>query len=368
MNPLNNSNTSQTNSSKPPENVGSADTANLEKNVEKKKNVTLQILTIVGVLLALGIIALIIISVNNSSNLFGNISKLFSGKNSSSTSSNTTTSSNKTIVAPLASLSMTCGSAGQINIAWKAAPNTSSSYSVDGYITDTVSKSRVYTFSPEYVNSSGGTFVWTGANYKDNYSATAWVQSSTGVESSPITSAILNSSTCSSKTVAVTVGTLSCNNFAVTQNGASGTTFTEGSSAPVEIVSGITDSISTAKLDYSKASWSVSPTSGTLTPSSSGNSASWEVPSTISGTSEKFTISLSGVTDNTGAKLSTPCTVILTVDAASTTVLPNTGFDVPTYMLIAVGFILLIIGLIYSYFTDMISLNIHKKKIVKRFR
>lgn len=366
MNPLNNSNTSQTNPSKPPEKVGGEDTANLEKNVEKKKNITLQILTVVGVFLALGIIALIIVSANNSSNLFGNIGKLFTSKKS--TTSKNSTFSNTTTVAPLASLSMTCGSAGQINIVWKAAPNTSSSYSVDGYITDTVSKNRVYTFSPEYVNSSGGTFVWTGANYKDNYSATAWVQSSSGVESSPITSAILNSSTCSSQTVAVTKGSLSCNNFVVTQNGVSGTTFTAGSSSPVEITSGIKDTLSTANIDYSKALWSVSPLSGTLTPSSSGNSASWQLPSTVSGSYEEFTISLSGVTDNTGAQLSAPCTVVLTVDAQSTSVLPNTGFDVPTYMLIAVGFILLIVGLVYSYFTDIISLNIHKRKIVKRIK
>ncbi len=366
MNPLNNSNTSQTNSSKPPEKVEGSDTANLEKNVEKKKNITLQILTVVGVFLALGIIALIIISANNSSNLFGNIRKLFAGKNS--TSSNTTTFSNTTTVAPLASLSMTCGSAGQINIVWKAPPNVSSLDSVNGYITDTVSKNKVYTFSPEYVNSAGGTFVWTGANYNDNYSTTAWIQSSTGVESFPITSAILNSSTCSAKTVAVAKGSLSCNNFIVTQNGVSGTTFTAGSSSPVEITSGIKDTLATANIDYSKALWSVSPLSGTLTPSSSGNSVSWQLPSTVSGSSENFTISLSGVTDNTGAQLSAPCTVVLTVDAQSTAVLPNTGFDVPTYMLIAIGFILMVVGLIYSYFTDIISLNIHKKKIIKRFK
>ncbi len=170
------------------------------------------------------------------------------------------------------------------------------------------------------------------------------------------------SGTTSSKTTTTTTtttkDTLSCNTFSITQNGASVSSIS--STSPLSIQSGITSS-SGSQINYSNALWSVN--TGTISPSSSKSSAQWTAPSNLSnGTT--LTISLSGVTDSTGATLSSPCSVTLNI---STAVLANTGFDLPTYVVFYTGLFFVLSGLIYYIFSsDQIMVLEFRRRIKRR--
>ncbi len=255
-------------------------------------------------------------------------------------------SSSSATINALSSLSLSCASGG-IKISWSVPSGTSSIDSIDGYVTDTNTSSNVYTIPSQQARSYS--LVWKGGNNKDTYTTTAWIQNASGQKSQTLTSSPLDSSSCS--TSFSSSGSLSCNNFVVTQNGNTGNTVT--SSSPVSISSGITSS-DNSSINYSNATWSTS--SGTLTPTSSNSAASW---SNGTNTSSSVTITLSNVTDTNGATLSSPCSVTLTVDNLSN--LPATGFEIPTYVLFVLGFIFILLGLMYSLY-----LNISKDANFKR--
>ena len=253
-------------------------------------------------------------------------------------------------IAALSSLSLSCASGG-INISWSVPSGTSSTYNVDGYVTDTTTSSNVYTMPSQQAIS--GSLIWKGSNNKDTYTATAWIQNSSGQKSQTLVSSPLNSSSCT--TSSPPSGSLSCNSFIVTQNGNTGDTVT--SSSPVNISSGITSS-DNSSINYSNASWSA--TSGNLTPSNSNSAAIW---SNGASSSQTVTITLSNVTDTNGAALSSPCSVVLTVDRSST--LPSTGFETPTYTLFGLGFLFILLGLMYSLYLDIVKNIKFRRKIIK---
>ncbi len=343
------------------------------KLAKKRKN-TFRILIVTGLLILAGLTVLIAINFNKTHVGSNNTNAHAQTPPTSVSTSSSSSSTSSTIIAALSSLKLSCtANSSGLTTTWVAPSGTPSSYTVNGYISDvTISKQDIYTFNPESTSSLSGTFTWSGNN-KDTYYSTAWTQNSNGTKSSIITSNNLDASQCvttssSSSTASTTSPSLVCNNFAVTSNGSISTTFQAGSTAPAEIQSGITDSNSSATLNYSNAQWQVSPQDGTLTPSSSGNSATWNIPSSLSGSSPvQYTVSLSGVTDSVGNSLKNPCTVVLTVDPTSTA-LPNTGTDYPTYILFALGMSILLMGLIYGYYNDLLIVNGFKRRIVKRTR
>ena len=259
-------------------------------------------------------------------------------------------SSPSSTINALSSLSLSCASGG-IKISWSVPSGTSSTYNVDGYVTDTTTSSNVYTMPQQ--QASSGSLVWKGANNKDTYTATAWIQNSSSQKSQTLVSSPLNSSSCT--TSFSSSGSLSCNSFVVTQNGNTGDTVS--SSSPVNISSGITSS-DNSSINYSNATWSAS--SGTLTPANSNSSASW---SNGSNSSSTVTITLSNVTDSNGATLSSPCSVVLTVDSSSN--LPSTGFETPTYVLFGLGFLFILLGLMYSLYLDTVKNSNFKRKIIR---
>ena len=253
-----------------------------------------------------------------------------------------------TSISPLSSISLACATTG-INISWKVPSGTSSTDSVSGYITDTTTSSNVYNIPLQ--NPTSGSLLWTGSNGKDTYNVTGWIQNSAGQKSQTITSSLLNSSTCNSST-----NTLSCNSFVVTQNGNTGDTVNSTSS--VTISSGITSS-NNSSINYSNANWTA--TSGNITPSNSNSSAVWSNGNNKSNT---VTVSLSRVTDSNGGTLSSPCSVVLTIDNSSN--LPATGFDTPTYVLFLVGIFTLILGFVYLFYLDKFKGVNLKRKVLKK--
>ena len=335
----------------------------LALEVARKRKRIFNVLIVTGILIVVGVISLIVLNFNtkiNNGNIHAQTPPTTTSTSSTSTSSSTSSSST---VPALSSATLTCGTNNNITAGWTIPSGVSSSDTVNGYITDTTVSKQVYTLSPQTISGTSGSYNWTGSNGKDTYSFTGWIQDSSGDKSSTVTSSNLDSSTCSSL-ASTSTPVLSCNTFTVTQNGQSGTTFQIGST-PVNIQSGITDSSSTATIDYSNAQWSMTPQGGSLAPSSNNQSATWTLPSSISGPSQQYTVSLSGVTDSNGNSLSSPCTVVLTVDSGSTSNLPNTGFDLPTYIMLGVGFLIMFLGLSYAYVNGLLTKKAFKKRMLR---
>ena len=337
----------------------------LASEVAKKRRRVFNVLIVVGILIIVGVISLIVLNFKtklNSGNIHAQTPPTSTSTSSTSTSSTSTSSST---VPALTSATLTCSSNNTLLAGWTIPSGTSLSDTVNGYITDTTVSKQVYTLSPQPISGTTGSYTWTGTNGKDTYSFTGWIQDSSGNKSSPLTSSTIDSSTCSSL-ASTSTPALSCNTFTVTQNGQSGTTFQVGSS-PVDIQSGITDSSSTATIDYSNSQWSTTPQAGSLTPSSNNQSATWALPSSITGSSQQYTLSLSGVTDSNGNSLSSPCTVVLTVQSTNSA-LPNTGFDLPTYIMLVGGFFIIFIGLIYAYINGLLTKKTFKRKMLKSIK
>ena len=333
-------------------------------DVARKRKRIFNVLIVTGILIIVGVISLIVLNFNTKLNN-GNINAQTPPTSSTTSSSSTTSTSTSTSSVPaLTSATLTCSTNNNIIAGWAVPSGTASTDTVNGYITDTTASKQVYNLSPQPISGSNGSYTWSGSNGKDTYSFTGWIQDSSGAKSSTITSSTLNSSTCASF-ASTTTPALSCNTFTVTQNGQAGTTFAVGST-PVNIESGITDSSSTATIDYSNAQWSVTPQGGSISPASNNQSATWTLPSSITGTSQQYTVSLSGVTDSNGNSLSSPCTATLTVTSSSS--LPNTGFDLPTYIMLGVGFIIMFLGFSYAYINGMLTKKTFKKRMLRSVR